>query len=427
MSNTRKIIMAVVGATVLVVLLVVLGFFFGRPSQSPKSRKAKLDFWVVGEQKSSFKTAISSFKSEYPNVEINLRVFDSVENYENTLLKAMATNEGPDIFSIRNNDLYRKKDKIEPLNNRDYSLVDLKEDFPQIVEKSFVRDGRIYALPLYIDTLSLIYNKNIFNEKGIVFPPKKWKKFKKIAKELTKKGPQGKIERAGTAFGRADNIKNFKDILSLLLFQKGAQLMSENYSSADLSGQQSNQAFQFYTQFGKPKSNYYMWPESMPNSRKAFSQKKAAMIIDYSSAVRSIRQKSPFLEVGVAKVPQFSSQRNEISLGHFWGYTVSTKTNYPTIAWDFILHLTTDPSVANSYIKKTEKPPALKRLIKYYKTKPKFETFASQALTATSWTEPNPDKIKNIFADTIEAIIEKEESVGTALDKAAQSINNLVK
>jgi len=70
---------------------------------------------------------------------------------------------------IRNNDLPRKFNKIFPLPTTKYSVNQLKIDFPETVKRDFAPYDKIYALPVSVDTLALIYNEDLFNRAAMFF------------------------------------------------------------------------------------------------------------------------------------------------------------------------------------------------------------------------------------------------------------------
>ena len=80
----------------------------------------------------------------------------------------------------------------------------------------------IYALPYSVDTLAMYYNKDLFNNAGIVNPPEYWNaEFQEDVKKLTKQNNKGEIVQSGVAIGGAYNIERSTDILSILMMSCG--------------------------------------------------------------------------------------------------------------------------------------------------------------------------------------------------------------
>lgn len=427
MDKTKVIILSIIGGAVLLLVLFVIGFLSQEKEEPRYQVEATLNFWGVEDSALAYEEIIGNFENIYPNVKVEYRGFEDVDSYERTLLNALAAGTGPDIFMVRNNDLFKKYDKITPIPETYYTLLELRNDSPEVVEKDFVlADGVIYALPLSIDTLSLIYNKDIFNEEAVVFPPKTWEDFRDLVPQLVRYDENGRVKRAAAAMGGARNIKNAKDILSLLMMQFGASMVSDDYKTATFSVREGESALEFYTQFANPISEYYTWDDYMSDSIGAFAKEEAAMLIDYSSAVHEIKSRAPFLNIGVAPVPQPKNAEKQMSYASYWGYTVSSQSKYPGVAWDFILYMTLDPKNAESYLKSTKRPPALSVLIDKYKNNPDFSVFARQALIAKSWTEPDPELVNKIFSNMIEAVTREGVPPSRAIKDAENEVTRLM-
>ena len=425
MDKTKLIIFSIIGGVIIVAVLFAFGLLFGGKSDSPFNIAANLKMWGVFDNQQVYQNTFEQFKEIYPNVTISYRAFDNIEDYERTLLDALAAGKGPDIFMVRNNDLPRKVNKIFTLPNTKYSLIDLRGDFPGVVEHDFVVQGTIYALPASIDTLALFYNRNLLNEAAIVFPPKTWEEMQESIPKLTVYDVHGSITRAAIALGGSRNVNRAKDIVSLLMLQRGVKIINDEYTAATFASYEGADALAFYTQFANPHTAAFTWDSSQSDSLEAFSRGKTAMILDYSTALSDVRERSPFLEIGIAPVPQ-PEEAEVMSYAHYWGYTVSRQSKYLTLAWDFILSLTTNEQNAIAYTQKTERPPALLKVINRYIDDPELNVFARQALTARSWAEPDPEQVSEIFYDMIEAVIKDNTRPLNALENGENKVTRLM-
>ncbi|GAH52191.1 unnamed protein product, partial [marine sediment metagenome] len=253
MDKNKLIIFGVIGGIIIVVVLFIVGFLLGDKGESPYNVQATLKFWGINEPY-AYQGVFEQFKEVYPNVSITYRGFDSILDYEQTLLDALAAGTGPDIFMVRNNDLARKANKIFPVPGSKYSLLRLRNDFPQVVEQNFAPQGGIYALPTSIDTLVLLYNRTALNEAAVVFPPETWEEVQEVVPKLIIYDDMGAVTRAAIALGGSRNVNRAKDILSLLMLQGGAELVNDEYTAATFASQEGVEALTFYTQFANPNS-----------------------------------------------------------------------------------------------------------------------------------------------------------------------------
>lgn len=429
MNKNRTIIFGVLGGVVLILIITLFGLFSGSQEEDPRlTLEGQLDVWGVFDEEVAYSRAIDDFNTIYPELQVEYRRFNSVESYERTLLNSLASGEGPDIFMIRNNDLARKISKITPLSRERYSDIDLKSQFPDIVSQNFVFNRQVYAIPLSIDTLTLIYNKDIFGESNVVFPPETWSDFKDTSSQITEYDQNGNIEKSGAAIGGAENVERSKDILSVLLLQQGAPMVNDQYTRADFTVRSNPHPLEFYASFAKRDSENFSWSRnSSKSSLEAFKSGNVGMILDYQSALREIEQEASYLNVDVAPLPQFARSNKKINYAHYWGYTVSKQSELRDAAWDFVLNTTTKESNARGYLATTEKPPALSSLVQETLNDTKLNVFSSQILTAKAWAEPDPDRVVGIFHDAIEGALDEESFASSIMREAQSRVTNLIK
>ncbi|MEK9194369.1 MAG: extracellular solute-binding protein [Patescibacteria group bacterium] len=426
LTKPQIIILGSVGLVVVLLLLVFLGVLPGlQKDTDPKKIKAELNFWSALQGRDAYAGILEKLKTIYPNVTINHRDFGSVEDYEAALLDALAAGKGPDIFAVKNNATLKEANKIYPLPQEKFSIVDLRGAFPQVVEGDFALNGKIYGLPPSVDTLALIYNRDILDENAIS-PPQTWVDFKNAVPKLVKFDAQKNLVRAAGALGESKNIRNVVDILSLLMLQTGTEMVSENFSNASFASPEGLEAFNFFLEFRDPKRTNYTWNTSMPNSLDAFGAGTLVMTIDYFSALKEVRARDPFLNYGVAEVPQPKEAKKIITYSNYWGLTVSKQSRYANLAWDTIILMTTDRGFANLYLKKTGRPPALRTLVNNYAADPILNVFAKQILVAKSWPQIDPKKIEMVFDQMIEAVNVGGVRGRDALEKAENQVDELL-
>jgi ABC-type glycerol-3-phosphate transport system substrate-binding protein len=208
-----------------------------------------LTFWGVFDTSDDYLEAIEEFGKRYPEKVVEYTRFRNEVDYKRALLDAFAGGRGPDIFMIRNTDVAQYTDKAIPVASYILSISSLNNLFPDVVVDNFVRDGGVYALPLTIDTLALLYNKNHFNEATIVFPPITWEEIKGIVFDLVRYDNEGNIVGRRIALGGGnDTISNGTHILELMALQFNSMSGGEfRISSSD-----SSYALSFYSQFARP-------------------------------------------------------------------------------------------------------------------------------------------------------------------------------
>lgn len=429
MKNLTKpqiIILGVVGFIILLILLVFLGILPGLKKDS-SNLKTNLEFWGVFDNSESYGAAIADFKNLYPGVTVNYRRFQEAADYEAALLDALASGKGPDIAMVRNVSLPREAARLVPAPNAKVSLLALRNLFPQVVEADFAPAGAVYALPLSLDSLALIYNQDIFNENAITAPPATWEEFKALVPRLTRRDETGKIVVAAAALGGSRrSIPLAPDILSALMLQTGTKMVSDDFRSAEFASAEGENALNFYTQFSRPKSALYTWDDSFAEASAAFAAEKAAMTFGYARSLQDLKLKNPFLNFGVTALPQPQEAAKSITYPAYWGYAVTRQSLKQNLAWDFIVTLTTKLPNAQSYLEVTGVPPALRSLISEKLNDPNLSVFAAQSLTARSWPQVNPEAVGQIFSQMIEKVNAGTLDARAALEEAERLVTDLM-
>ncbi len=390
---------------------------------------AKLTVWGLDDAKVFDQIKYGYIKTQ-PGVTVNYVQVNNVE-YDSKLLEALALGEGPDVFIVRSGSLLKDRAKLAPVSATQFGLVNLRDSFPQVVEQDFVSGGKIYALPLFIDTLALFYNKDFFDQASIVYPPQTWDDFQADVPLLRQTDEFGNIARAGAAIGGTEKtIGAAGDILSMLMLQNGTKMISSDLQSAIFAGDGARgpgaQALNFYTQFANPASKFYTWNDGRGEALSGFASGKAAMVLGYRRDLSTIKKKSPFLNLGVAPSPQVNKD-DTLTYASYEGFGVSKRSVYQAVAWDFVIYAATNLNSQRTYFKTTQKPPALKKLIAELINDPEMQVFARQALTARSWTRVDDVQTKQIFSDAISDVLLSGSDVNKALTKAQTRVTQILR
>ncbi len=424
MSKPQILFVAIAGTLIFILVLIFAGIL---PGLQPARTKVTLKVWEVGSY--SIENSLKLLKSSYPGVTFDIKKFDTMDMYENALLEGFAVGSAPDIFMVSGENFPRFSNKISVAPQTGITLVQLRNLFPQIAEQAFTLKGQIYALPLSIDDLALIYNRSLLGSAGIATPPKTWEELQQVAPSITKKDAAGNITIAAvTLGGSARSVTNAADILGAMMMQRGAAMVNETNTAATFADIQGNTALSYYTQFADASSSLYTWNDSMPFSIDAFAQEKAAMTFGYLEDVKRIKARSPYLNFDIAPLPQPKSlvdAGKSLTYPSLYGYTVSRQSpNYAT-AWNILIALATNPGNAQAYLDETGTSPALLSLISASQSNPRIGVFARQALVAKLWQKPNNSMANASFSSMIENVITKKLRVNDALYQAQSEINKL--
>lgn len=451
-SKTRKIIaLAIVFFAVFV--FAGAGCIKSKPIKPPS---VNLQWWGVWNESDQVTPLIAAYQVNHQNVSISYKKF-RFEEFETKLTEALAEDQGPDIISINNTWVKRYMSKILPMPDKPLTVMTgvsqkkgvgseaiysqtsvpvlnskaLKDKFVPAVFDDVTVEGKIYALPLSLDSLVLIYNRNLLAQAKITKAPSTWQEILSASRLTTLQDKEGKLTRSSAALGTANNVPRFFDILSLLMMQSGAQMTDQSGKIAAFNlapaltaaAPPAAGALEFYTNFANPNKESYTWNASQPNAVEAFASGQLAMMFGYAYNLPQLKAKASSLDIGIAPIPQLDSV-NEVNYANYWVEAPLKKTKYPNEVWDFIQFASTNEKAVSGFIEKTSRPPALKSLIDKYKDDEKLGVFALSALTAKNWYHgKNPAAAEDIFKEMINQVLDGTAPIQDALNSASQRIN----
>jgi len=415
---------------IILMLAVALGF---NPRRGQTLQNADLIMWGLWDDSELMNKYISEFRKQYGNIKIEYRKLTPQE-YETELVNALAENRGPDIFAMHHTWYSKHKNKLAPMSEEIMTLKDYKDRFVDVVYDDFVVDDKVYGFPFYTDTLALFYNKDAFNDAGIVSPPRTWQEVQQIVPRLTKIDPFGNITQAGIALGTGDNINRSPDLLSVLMLQSGAQMTDPNdytkitfNQNRSQSGQDINPAdlaLEYYTDFANPRKTVYNWNSTLDNSIDAFYEREVAMMITYSYQVEAIKAKAPRLNFAVAPLPQVSLESGLANYANYWGYGVSSQSKYSNEAYTFLKFMT-EKEQSQEYFLNTKRPTPRRDLIEVQSQDLDYGVFVNQVLQAKTWRQPDNNTVDKILIEAINNVNLGLFSYSRAMSQAQAQIQAL--
>jgi ABC-type glycerol-3-phosphate transport system substrate-binding protein len=446
------------------ILIFIATTAFGCKTTVSKEAKEKiqpvtLNYWRVWDGQDAFNDIISAYNALHSNITINYRKL-RYEEYEQELIDGFAEDRGPDIFSVNAGWLRRYQSKISPLPEQTtmaYSVItgtlqkqetvelrasqsitakQLKENYVDVAADNAIVDGKIYGLPLSVDTMVVFYNRDLLNSAGITEIPRYWdEKFLSDVKKLTKQDKDGKIVQSGTALGTAGNIERYSDILSLIMMQNGAEMITPEgvvsfhrlpAAESDKSYVPGLEALRFYTDFANPVKEVYAWNKDLPNSLEAFINGRLAFFFGYSYHLPQIKARAPRLNLGISPMLQIEGNPTTVNFANFWLETVSAKSKYQNEAWDFIQFATNAENV-KSYLTTAQRPTALRALINEQTNDENLAVFANQLLTARAWYKGKDyNAAEVIMGDMIDQALVDPKQMPKLMETAARKIQQTI-
>jgi ABC-type glycerol-3-phosphate transport system substrate-binding protein len=424
-----------------------------------KKDDVELTYYRLFDDEDIFEPLIREYESENSHVTINYRKFTDPDKYIDLIINELAEGEGPDIFSMHNSWFTQHRKKLSPAPSTLISPTNFEEVFVSVAGDDLILPDEtgtnaVYGLPMYVDTLALYYNKDHFEDaipsRGKPAPT--WEQLQEDVYKLTKSDNSfERFEVAGIAMGRADNILRAIDILYLLMIQFGTEFYDSGYTEATFAdnagstGGLSNpgvDALTYFTQFALPSSKYYTWnayladDDSAEKEVKTFARGKVSMIIGYSYLYEEIMDQVAELEkkgqsaissetVKIATIPQVedpeTSTEKRDTYASYFAETVSRTSENSDEAWKFLSYLVEQENLAH-YHEQTNRPTSRRDMIEEQMEDSTYGVFAEQIGYAESFPVANADAYTEIFAETIDAVVNTADP-DDALKDAADAVN----
>lgn len=175
---------------------------------------------------------VEAFEEAHPEVTVTWEdiPFDQAE--QKMLTSASAGNLA-DVINM-NTDYLKKLAALGALVNMDEAAADVKDDYFEGIWSAGEIEGTSYALPWYVTSGGLLYNKELFEQAGIEEPPATFDEAWEISKTL--KEETGAL---GMTFHEFHKI----------MYKEGIQLVSDDFQSAAFNTPEGLALFEKYKEY----------------------------------------------------------------------------------------------------------------------------------------------------------------------------------
>lgn len=328
-------------------------------------------------------------------------------------MEALAEDKGPDIISISNREIGKYLSKIVSMpvsiktatmqivkkTMREETIINIQDlnmpnalsvgkEYVQVVSSDVVRGGKVYGLPLSLDTLGLYYNQDILDNAGVATPPSNWEEFQEAVKKTTRFDSEGNLIQSGVSLGTGENVSGSDDLLYILFEQSGVDFVTDeglavfNYRARGQDNPPAFNVMNFYTDFANPEKDTYSWNSEKPISLEAFSRGLSAFFFGYSFHYPQIKARAPQLNFEVLTIPQLNPD-NPVNVANYYIQSVVKKSKKQDEAWGVIRYLAGNGNEA--YLQASGRPTAKRQFIAVQNEDPALAPFSSQVLVAKNW------------------------------------------
>ncbi len=428
-----------------------------KDKEDPKAKE--IIVWSF-EDEDIWKPVAKTFATKYKGYKLiyQKQTFDS--DYENRVLNSILSNQGPDVWNMPSDWVYRHKDKLASISKKGIGI----DKYIQSINQSVTFDEKVYALSPYAEPLMVYYNPKIFenalreyndantgsenieNRKEasrlLREVPQTWTDFIKTVNLITKIDQDNQFEISGVAMG-TDKISNSADILYLLMLENETKILSDNLKQANFNlpvdtAQETKdipglRALEFYTSFSDPSSENYSWDDSLGNDIEAFVEGKTAMIFGYSSLQNHLSQKYPNFRYKRAFTPQLTAESSKVvdyAKSNVFAVTALTSkyAEKPKACWN-LLNILSSESPADSFNSALKVHTSIKASgdVDFGDRNTNSPEKVSLATAKSLVKGRDPVEFDRIIRQSIAAVNQGDQDLQSALDTAARDITDILR
>ncbi|GAB2571071.1 ABC transporter substrate-binding protein [Gracilibacillus alcaliphilus] len=324
------------GALVLSLVLLMVGCSndTGSEGDSGEGDKVELRMSIVAgtDEMPGWQGIVDAFNESQTDIEVKLeRLPGSWDEYNQKMTAQIASGDPPDIgrIGVAYMPMYSSKGQLEDLSPFIESLN--KDDYYDSIFTEYT-DGNIYGAPIGVYTMAMYYNKNLFDEAGIEYPPADWEEawtwdqYKEAAEKITKGSGANKQYGAYVGFNPERSIQ--------YLWSNNGGLINEEMTEPIVNTEESKEALTFLQSLIQ--SGISPTPaetETMPVDQ-LFKTGRLGMIAEGQWMMPSFAEIDSF-EWGVAPIPR-SSKGEAVTPNFIDKYVIYKGSDHVEEAWEAI-------------------------------------------------------------------------------------------
>lgn len=230
---------------------------------------------------------LPAFKQKFPDVTVKVD-YTTYNALNEKLTTGLASGLMPDVVMLGVGWIppFAYKKVLAPLPE---SLATRYQYEKRVLEPSRY-DGKLYALPLVLDTRIVTYRKDMFAQAGIKQPPKDWAELRAMAKELARSDGSGRLTRAGFDPFSVD----LRQCWETFLFANDGNLFDESGREVRFDDDRGVEALQLFLDVVKDKTADFSFKTSA-GQPSTLAQGRSAMMMANNSLWVQLQQQNPEL------------------------------------------------------------------------------------------------------------------------------------
>ncbi|MEO8609337.1 MAG: sugar ABC transporter substrate-binding protein [Chloroflexota bacterium] len=292
--------------------------------------------WGSPEELAVWQTIVDEFQKQNPGITVNVDVSDW-ESYWDKLRTLYAGGTPPDVFAM-DAPLYPDWQSrgvllnLQPYLDKDPTFLD---GFYPVTLEAYKRDDGYYGLPRDFQTITLFYNKDMFDAAGVAYPTDKWTldDLKTAAKALTKdSNGDGVIDQ----WGFSTDLYDMELFWSEAIWEYGGEVISPDYTKTLLGDEKAAQAWNYIADMVLTDKSVPDPDQSAQFGNDPFAAGVAAMTTIGHWVVPEYAQLG--FKWDVAPMP--AGPEGRVTSVNSAGFVIAKDSKNPDAAWEFVKYAT---------------------------------------------------------------------------------------
>ncbi|MFF9590802.1 ABC transporter substrate-binding protein [Streptomyces sp. NPDC014646] len=277
------------------------------------------------------KEILGSFRKKYPDVKVNVD-YTTYQQLNEKITTGLAGGLLPDVLMMGVGWIppFAAKKAIAELPEE----LATAHDYEKRVLEPSRYDGRLYALPVVLDTRIVVYRKDHFAAAGIRKTPANWAELRAVAKQLTK----------GGRIGFDPFSIELRQCWETFLFANGGQLFSEDGRKVLFTDARGVEALQFFKDLVQDGSADYARKTEL-GAPTNVQTGGASMMMTTSGLWKQVKDQSPDLIEDDRLGAFVLANRRPAMLQGGTLVTQSASSKHPAAARALVEHLATPESI----------------------------------------------------------------------------------
>jgi multiple sugar transport system substrate-binding protein len=300
--------------------------------QAQDSKNITYMMWGSPEELAVWQTIVDEFQTQHPDISVNVDVSDW-ESYWDKLRTLYAGGTPPDVFAM-DAPLYpdwQSRDvllNLQPYLDQDPTFL---EGFYPVTLEAYKRDDGYYGLPRDFQTVTLFYNKDMFDAAGVDYPTDEWTMddLRSAAQSLTKDNDGDGVT---DQWGFGTDLWDMELFWSEAIWSYGGEVINPDYTQTLLGEGKAVDAWNFIAEM-------VLTDKSVPDpdqSAQFGGDPFAAGVAAMTTIGHWVVPQYALLDFQWDVAPMPAGPEGRVTSVNSAGFVIAKDSKNPDAAWEFV-------------------------------------------------------------------------------------------